>query len=148
MLYSYHKRKIPSSFSCTFFKRHRFQFESGNLKTAFSNVYYLVPSTINRREEINRHMTYVNLSPIDIPEKTFETKNNVLFDPSKLDIYCPFIKIMTEAVVEMLKKYLIYQIRIIKNADGLLIRELTNISVEWIGKNKERLPSNKYKMAC
>ena len=34
-------------------------------------------------------MNSVNLSPIIIPEKTFETEDNVLFDPSKLDIYCP-----------------------------------------------------------
>ena len=33
----------------------------------------------------------------------------------------------------------------IKNADGYLSRKSTDVKVEWFGKNKERLPSNKYK---
>ena len=45
---------------------------------------------------------------IDIPGNTFNTENNVGFDASKLDIYCPENE-MTEAIVKMLKK-LIYQI--------------------------------------
>ena len=63
-----------------------------------------MPSTTDKSEEINRHISYVNLSPIDIPENTFETNDNVAFDPSKLNIYCPEKEIMTEAVVKMLKK--------------------------------------------
>ena len=38
---------------------------------------------------MNRHMNSVNLSPIDLIESTFETENNVAFDPSKHGIYCP-----------------------------------------------------------
>ena len=55
-------------------------------------------------------MNFVNLSPIDIPKKT---KDNVLFDPLKLGIYCPEKRIMTEAVAKILKKLLIDQIRIL-----------------------------------
>ena len=72
-----------------FFDRHRLQFETGNLKTTFLNVYYFLPSTTDRSKQINRHVNSVNLSPVIIPEKTFDTEDNVLFDPSKLDIYCP-----------------------------------------------------------
>ena len=71
ILCSYHKRRIPSSFSGTFFNRHRLQFETGNLQATFSNVYYFLPSTTDRSKEINRHLNSVNLSPIDIPEKAF-----------------------------------------------------------------------------
>ena len=49
-------------------------------------------------------MNSADLSPIDIPKKVFETEDNVTFDPSKLDMYCPEKKIMREAVVKMLKK--------------------------------------------
>ena len=85
ILCSYHKKRIPSSFSGTFFNRHELQFKSGNLQTTFSNVFYFLPSTTDRSQEINRYLGSVNLSPIDIPENSFETKENVSFDPSKLD---------------------------------------------------------------
>ena len=33
-------------------------------------------------------MNSVNLTPIDIPKKTFEVEDNLAFDSSKLDISC------------------------------------------------------------
>lgn len=47
-------------------------------------------------------MGSVNFSPIDIPEKMFENKENVSFDRSKLDFDCPKKRLMTRAVVKML----------------------------------------------
>ena len=41
--------------------------------------------------------------PIDIVETSFENKNNVAFNPAKLDLTYDE-KIMTNAVVKMLKK--------------------------------------------
>ena len=64
-----------------------------------------MPSTTDRSEEINRYLGSVILSPIDIPETAFEKKENVNFDPSKLDFSCLEKEIMTAAVVKMLKKY-------------------------------------------
>ena len=64
-----------------FFNRCKVQFESGGLQTTFSKVYYFLPSTTDRSEEINRHLRSVNLSPNDVLENTFETENNVVFDP-------------------------------------------------------------------
>ena len=64
-----------------------------------------LPYTTNEKEEIKKTYKLCKLSPIGIPEKPFETKDNALFDPSKLDIYCTEKKkIMTEAVVKMFKK--------------------------------------------
>ena len=40
ILCSYHKRRIPSFFSGTFFNQHKLQFESGGSQTTYSNVYY------------------------------------------------------------------------------------------------------------
>ena len=100
----YHKGRIPSFFSGTFFNQHNFQFESGGLQTTYSNVHYFLLSATDGSVEINGHLGSVNLSPIDIPENSFETESNISFNPSKLDIDCQEKKIMFMAVVKMLKK--------------------------------------------
>lgn len=93
-------------------------------------------------------MNSVNLLPIDIQENTFETENNVAFDPSKPDIYCPEKEIVTEAVVKMLKKVTDLSVsNLINIADGLLSRKLADGDVESVGKKKQRLPNNKYKIS-
>ena len=74
VLYSYHKRRIPNSFAGTLFNRNR--------------LYYFLPSITDRSESIDQHMSSVNLTPIDITEKTFEVEDGVAFDPSMLDISC------------------------------------------------------------
>ena len=149
ILYSYHKRRIPSSISGTFFNRHKLQFESGGLQTTHSNVYYFLSSTTDRNEEINRHLGSVNLSPIDIPENSFQTEKDVSFNPSKLDVHCQEKEIMSKAVVKMLEKTSdLSNASVIKNADGLLSKKkMNNSEVEWVGKTKQRLPQNKYKMS-
>ena len=59
--------------------------------------------------------------PIDIPENTLEVKDNVQFDPSKLDYECLEKVKITKAVVKILKKIIdISNSNLIKNADGLL----------------------------
>ena len=122
ILHSHHKNKIPCSFSSTFFNRHKLQFESGTLQTTSSNACYLLPSTTDRSEEINRYfLGSLNLCPIDIPKNVFETKKNVNFGPSKLDFSCQEKETMTAAVVKMLEKILdMLNANLIKNADGLL----------------------------
>lgn len=49
-------------------------------------------------------MNSANLTLIYIPEKIFEVKDNITFDPPMLDINCEEKKLMTEAIVKMLKK--------------------------------------------
>ena len=88
-----------------FFNRHKMLFETGSLQTTFSNIFYFLPSTTDRSEEINKYLGSVNLSPADVPVSFFETKENVLFDLSKLDFASQEKEIMTGAVVKMLKKY-------------------------------------------
>ena len=56
ILHSHYKMKIPNSFSGTMFNRHRIQFESGDLNTDSSNVYFFLPSTTYRIEDINKYM--------------------------------------------------------------------------------------------
>ena len=130
-LHSHYEKRIPSSFSGTFFNRHRFQYESGALQTTYSNVYYFLPSTTDKVEEINKHMRSINLLPIDIPEKTSEVEDNVQFDPSKLYYECPEKEKITRAVVKILKKIIdISNANLVKNADGLLSKLNVNEEVE------------------
>ena len=71
ILHSHYKKRILSSFSGTFFNRHRIQHESGSFQgLTFSNTYCFLPSTTYRVEEINRHVGSANLTPTDIPENT------------------------------------------------------------------------------
>ena len=115
-------------FSSTFFNQHKLQFESGASQTTSSNLYYSLPSTTNRSEEINRYLGSANLCPINIPEKSFETKENVSFDPSKLDFNCQEKDIMTEAVVKMLKKIIdMSNANLIENANGLLSKKMLTL---------------------
>ena len=112
ILYSYHKKRIPSSFSETFFIRYKLQFESRGLQTTYSNMFYFLSYTIDRSKKINRHLGYVSLSLIDMPENTFETKENVPFDTSKLDFACPENEVMSGAAAKILKIYSICRVPI------------------------------------
>ena len=92
-------------------------------------------------------MGSVNFSSIDIPENSFETENNISFDSSKLNLNYQEKKIMSMAVVKMLKKISdLSNCNIIKNANVLLLSKNVDFDVEWVGKTKQRLPQNKYKM--
>ena len=76
-------------------------------------------------------MNSANLTLIYIPEKVFEVKDNITFDPPMLDINCEEKKLMTEAIVKMLKKMAdISNSSLNKNADGLLSRKLAEMKVE------------------
>ena len=84
-------------------------------------MYYFLPSTTDRIEEINRHMGSVHLPPIDVPEKKFEVEDGVKFGPSKLDYECPEKEKITKAAVKVLKKIIdISKENLVKNSDGLL----------------------------
>ena len=64
--------KILNSFSSTIFNAHRIQYEAGAFSdTEFSKVYFFLPSTTNRVEEINKYMDSVNLMPINMKASKF-----------------------------------------------------------------------------
>ena len=79
ILYSHHKQRIPNYFAATLFNRHCLVFENGQLQTDFSNLHYFLASTTDRSKAINQHMNFVNLTPIDIPEK-IAIEDNIVFD--------------------------------------------------------------------
>ena len=147
VLNPYCKNKIPSSFSRTFFNGQKLQFEPVTLQTTYSNLYYFLPFTTERSEKINRYLGSVNFSTIDIPEATFEAKENISFDTSKLGFSCQEKEIMNDAVVKMLNKIIVMSnANLAKNADSLLSKKNVEVNVEWIGKSKKGLPQNKQKI--
>ena len=81
-----HKMKIPNSFSATIFNRHRIQYDSGALLDKdFSKIFFFLPSTTDRVEDINMYMNSVNLMPTDIEPSEFGED----FNPSTLDFKNP-----------------------------------------------------------
>ena len=72
ILYCTQKLKIPNSFETTFFGQHRMQYEGDAFNEQdFSQVYFYVPSTVDRNEKINKYMTSVHLKPFIISPEDF-----------------------------------------------------------------------------
>ena len=93
-------------------------------------------------------MGSVNLLPIDISEDSFEVEGSIQFDPSKLDYENPEKEKMSEAVVKMLRKVKeLSNTNLVKNADRILAKMSVDDNIEWVGKEKKRLPDNRYKMS-
>ena len=81
----------------------KINYESNTLPANRSNVYFFLPFITDRIEKINRYLGSVNLSPIDIDEKSFGIEESVAFDPSKLDVHCSQKKAVIEAIVKKMK---------------------------------------------
>ena len=87
ILYSHYRKKIPNSFSGTIFNRHRAMIESGEVEGEFSNIFFFLPSIIDRSEEIDKYLNNVLISPIVITQQQLNGWAETSFDPSKLDMY-------------------------------------------------------------
>lgn len=95
ILHSFHKKRMLSSFSGTFFKRQCIQYESRALDTDLSVIFYFLPSTMDRMEDINFYS-------IDMPYYSSEVDENVWLDALKLDYENSDKTKMTEAVIKVL----------------------------------------------
>ena len=66
--------KIPNSFKTTIFGQHRMQYEGGIFdEQKCSDIYFYLPSTVDRNEKINKYLSSVNLkhfavNPLDFGE--------------------------------------------------------------------------------
>ena len=101
ILYSTHKMKVLNSFSTTILNRHRIQYESGAFgETEFSNIFFYLPSTVDRIEHINKYLGSVNLNAVDIGISKFGEN----FGPSKLDLNGSNWEDIRRSVLNVLKK--------------------------------------------
>lgn len=129
ILNSMHKMKIPNSFSTTIFNRNKIQYESGAFSETDFSVFFFLPSTTDRVEEIKKYMGSVNLSPINIEISEFGD----IFDPSKLDYANPEKESTREAVLKVLKKVVDLSNQSLQQNTGGLLAKITqnNDSLLW-----------------
>ena len=86
----------------TMFTRHRIMFESGELETEFSKLYFFLPSITDIYVEINKHMKCVNIHPFDPDEIEFGDS----IQPNLLDFGGGKKKKITDSGFGVLKKNL------------------------------------------
>ena len=132
ILYSTHKMKVPNSFSTTIFNRQRIQYESGAFaKTDSSNIFFFLPSTVDRIEEINRYLGSANLNAADIDISEFVEK----FDLSMLDYDSSEKENIIRSVLKVLRKVADLRNQNLKrDADGYLATvPHNNDSLLWPG---------------
>ena len=97
ILYSVQKNKIPNSFKTTMFNKHKIQYEAGAFTTDMLGTFFFLPSTVDRVEKTNRHMSSVTLRPFDIQKSNFGED----FNPATLDL---MRAVGRESVLDVLKK--------------------------------------------
>lgn len=77
VLYSTRKLKVPSSYKTTIFGQHKMQYEGGAFEEQkFSKLFFYLPSTVDRNEKINKHLTSVHLKPFHVDPAVFGEKFN------------------------------------------------------------------------
>ena len=144
LLYLFYKGRISNPLGGIMLTRHRVLFESGELDTDFSKLYFFLLSITDRCKEINQHMKYVNIHHFDLNEKEFGDG----FQSNLLDFTCDKKKQMTDSVVGVLKKIAkISNTDLVKNANGLWTNRPADSEVEWVDKNRSRIPKNKFKVS-
>ena len=133
MLCSTRKSKIPSSFKATAFGSHKNQYEGGVfLEQDFSKIFFYLPSTVDRCEEINKYLTSGYLKPyrVDISDL------GEGFNPSMSFDRVPMVKCMKKIAEQSSQN-------LKRNADAFLAGiEHDNDSLIWLG--SKRTVSNKF----
>ena len=78
---------MPDVFQCTAFKKHTSYLLSENQeKSEFSKMFMYLPSTLDRKEDIQQYNDNIHLHPIDVSYEQLKVQNgNQDFDPSQLD---------------------------------------------------------------
>ena len=81
------KQTLPNIFQCTAFKKHSAFLMSQNQENLkFSKMFMFLPSTLDRKEDIQQYNDNVNLHPVDVSYEQLKVlNNNKDFDPSDLD---------------------------------------------------------------
>ena len=86
VLYCTQKQPLPNIFKCTAFKKHIPYLLNQNQEKDFSKMFMYLPSTLDRKEELNQWSEQVNLHPIDVSYEQLKALNgNEDFQPKDLD---------------------------------------------------------------
>ena len=99
-------------------------------------------------EEINQYLNNVSISLIDISQEQLNTWAGTTFDPSKLNLFNLEKNTVSDSVVKCLK-YIndISNSNIVKNAGEVRSRREVDVPIDWMSKNKQRVPPRKFKVS-
>ena len=138
VLLSTKKLKIPNSFKTTIFGQHRLQYERGVFdEQKHCNLFFHLPSTVDRNEKTNKYLSSVNLKPFAVnPTDIYKDFNPA--DPN----------LNRSAVVEFMKKLALQSSQNLKrNADAFLSSVLhDNDKLLWPG--GKRTQNDKFALTC
>ena len=81
------KSSLPNIFSCTVFKKHvSFLLDQNENNIKSSGLFYFLPSTLDRKEEILEWREHVHLHPIDLSiDDLIQTSNLTNINPTLLE---------------------------------------------------------------
>ena len=87
VLYCVNKQPLPNIFQCTAFKKHvQFLMSQKQENLVFSKMFMFLPSTLDRKEDIQQYSSNVNLHPIDVSYDQLKALNgHEDFSPADLD---------------------------------------------------------------
>ena len=85
--------KIPNSFKTTIFGQHRMQYEGGIFdEQKCSDIYFYLPSTVDRNEKINKYLSSVNVKSFAVNPLNFGKRFNPLDPDFDRSVVVSFMK--------------------------------------------------------
>ena len=103
-------------------------------------IFFFLPSTTDRNEEINKYLNNVSIYPIDVSQEQLNNSTGVEFNPSKLELFVSDKTLMSAAIVKCLRHINdIFNSNAARNSHGLLSKRVVEVPVDWIGESKKRV---------
>ena len=94
------KVKIPSSFKSTVGK-HKMQYEGGTFnEQEHSNIFFYLPSTVDRNKKINKYLSSVHLKPFSVDPSIFGEN----FNPVNITDRSAVVSYMSKVAVQSSQK--------------------------------------------
>ena len=105
VLYSKRKLKIPDSFKTTSFGQYRLQHEGGAFdEQKCSDIYFYLPSTVDRNEKINKYLSSVNVKSFAVNPLNFGKSFNPADPDFNRSVVVSFMKKVAQQSSQNLKR--------------------------------------------
>ena len=97
--------KIPNSFKTTIFGQHRMQYEGGIFdEQKCSDIYFYLPSTVDRNEKINKYLSSVNVKSFAVNPLNFGKSFNPADPDFNRSVVVSFMKKVAQQSSQNLKR--------------------------------------------
>ena len=127
-------KKIPNSFKTTIFGQHRMQYEGGAFdEQNCSDIYFYLPSTVDRNEKINKYLSSVNVKSFAVNPLNFGKRFNPLDPDFDRSVVVSFMKKVAQQSSQNLKR----------NADAFL-STVANDNDKLLWSGGKRTQNNKF----